>query len=84
MSSRIPPPNDQDAFFIQPAVCRTLNILEAVKKSRFIRRVVVTSSIIALIPFSELNRSQRWISPIGIEFANNREENTGPSFRQDT
>jgi nucleoside-diphosphate-sugar epimerase len=66
MSNRIPPPDDQDAFFIKPAVRGTLNILEAAKKSRTVRRVVITSSITALIPFSEVNGSQRcstWISP---------------------
>lgn len=66
MSNQIPPPDDQDAFFIKPAVRGTLNILEAAKKSRSVRRVVITSSITALIPFSEVNGSQRcstWISP---------------------
>jgi len=66
MSNQIPPPDDQDAFFIKPAVRGTLNILEAAKKSRTVRRVVITSSITALIPFSEVNGSQRsssWISP---------------------
>jgi len=66
MSNRIPPPDDQDAFFIKPAVRGTLNILEAANKSRTVRRVVITSSITALIPFSEVNGSQRclsWISP---------------------
>jgi nucleoside-diphosphate-sugar epimerase len=66
MSNRIPPPDDQDAFFTRPAVRGTLNILEAARKSRTVRRVVITSSITALIPFSEVNGSQRcstWISP---------------------
>jgi nucleoside-diphosphate-sugar epimerase len=67
MSNQIPPPDDQDAFFIKPAVRGTLNILEAAKKNRTVRRVVITSSITALIPFSEVNGSQRcstWISPM--------------------
>jgi nucleoside-diphosphate-sugar epimerase len=66
MSNRIPPPDDQDAFFIRPAVRGTLNILEAANKSRTVRRVVITSSITALIPFSEVNGSHRcstWVSP---------------------
>lgn len=66
MSNRIPPPDDQDAFFIQPAVRGTINILEAARKSRSVRRVVITSSITALIPFAEVSgkeRCSRWISP---------------------
>ena len=66
MSNRIPPPDDQDAFFIQPAVRGTLNILEAASNSRTVKRVVITSSVTALIPFSGVKGTQRcstWISP---------------------
>jgi len=66
MSNQIPPPDDQDAFFIQPAVRGTLNILEAARKSGTVRRVVITSSITALIPFSEITGERRcasWVEP---------------------
>jgi nucleoside-diphosphate-sugar epimerase len=66
MSNQIPPPDDHDAFFIQPAVRGTLNILEAARGSGTVRRVVITSSITALVPFSEIVGERRcgsWVEP---------------------
>ncbi|KAE8445527.1 hypothetical protein EG329_013290 [Mollisiaceae sp. DMI_Dod_QoI] len=66
MSNGIPAGVDQEAFFVKPAVRGTINMLEAAKKSGSVRRVVVTSSITALIPFEELSgqkRCSRWITP---------------------
>lgn len=40
--------------FIEPAVKGTLNILEAAKKARSIKRVVITSSIVGIIPWKDL------------------------------
>ncbi|KAF2396929.1 NAD(P)-binding protein [Trichodelitschia bisporula] len=48
------PMNEQDAFFIQPAVRGTLNVLHAAKKARTVRRVVITSSLVALVPVQQL------------------------------
>ena len=66
MSNQIPPPDDQEAFFIQPAVRGTLNVLEAARKSGSVKRVVITSSITALIPFAEVSgerKCRRWVEP---------------------
>ena len=48
------PLNEQDAHYIQPAVRGTLGMLEAAKKSGTVRRVVITSSIVALVPVSQM------------------------------
>ncbi|KUJ10902.1 NAD dependent epimerase/dehydratase [Mollisia scopiformis] len=66
MSNGVPAGVDQEAFFVKPAVRGTLNMLEAARKSGTVRRVVITSSITALIPFEELSgakRCKRWIGP---------------------
>jgi nucleoside-diphosphate-sugar epimerase len=48
------PLNEQDTFFILPAVRGTRNILKAAAKSGTVTRVVITSSMTALAPVSEL------------------------------
>jgi nucleoside-diphosphate-sugar epimerase len=48
------PLNEQDVFFIQPAVRGTLSMLEAAKKSHTVQRVVITSSLTALVSFEQL------------------------------
>jgi len=50
--------NEQDAYFIRPAVRGTLNILEAAKKSGSVRRVVITSSLVALVPIEQLTGAE--------------------------
>jgi len=48
-------PLDQaDAYFIQPAVRGTMNLLEAANMGGTVRRVVITSSIVALVPVDEM------------------------------
>jgi nucleoside-diphosphate-sugar epimerase len=66
MAGREVPPSQYEAYFVQPAVHGTIGLLEAAKKSRAVRRVVITSSIVALTPpvqLSGLERSERPISP---------------------
>ena len=48
------PPEQQYAHFVRPAVCGTLEMLQAASRSGTVRRVVITSSIVALVPFAEL------------------------------
>jgi nucleoside-diphosphate-sugar epimerase len=50
--------NEQDAYFIQPAVRGTLNILEAAQKSGSVKRVVITSSLVALVPLDQLTGAE--------------------------
>ncbi|CZR68427.1 uncharacterized protein PAC_18326 [Phialocephala subalpina] len=66
MSNGVPAGSNQEDFFVKPAVRGTVNMLDAARKSGSVRRVVITSSITALIPFDELSgatRCSRWIEP---------------------
>ncbi|KAH6845631.1 hypothetical protein B0I37DRAFT_356080 [Chaetomium sp. MPI-CAGE-AT-0009] len=47
--------NDDGMFFIRPAVKGTLNVLKAAAKTPTVARVVVTSSLAALVPFQDLS-----------------------------
>ncbi|KAM7184445.1 hypothetical protein V8F20_012229 [Naviculisporaceae sp. PSN 640] len=46
-------------YFIQPAVQGTLNLLEAANYGGTVRRVVITSSIVALIPVGQMEGTER-------------------------
>lgn len=48
------PLSQHDAHFIQPAVRGTISLLEAANLGGTVRRVVITSSFIALVPMDEL------------------------------
>lgn len=48
------PPEKHDEFFIRPAVQGTINLLEAAQFAGTVRRVVITSSIVALVPVEEM------------------------------
>jgi len=48
------PADRHDEFFIRPAVQGTLNLLEAANMVGTVRRVVITSSIVALVPYNEM------------------------------
>ncbi|KAF2664981.1 NAD(P)-binding protein [Microthyrium microscopicum] len=48
------PLNEQDAYFIQPAIRGTTSMLDAAHASQTVRRIVITSSLTALIPFDAL------------------------------
>ena len=54
MTGRKVPISGYEAFFIEPAVRGTLGILEAANQCRTVRRVVITSSITALVPIAQL------------------------------
>ncbi|KAF2737778.1 NAD dependent epimerase/dehydratase [Polyplosphaeria fusca] len=43
-----------DAHFVRPAVYSTIGVLEAAARTPSVRRVVITSSIVALIPLAQL------------------------------
>ncbi|KAI9768499.1 MAG: hypothetical protein M1840_004909 [Geoglossum simile] len=55
---------DQDAHYIQPAVRGTLGMLEAARKSGTVRRVVVTSSIVALVSIPQMEGLERLDRPV--------------------
>jgi len=58
------PLNEQDDYFVKPAVKGTLNMLKAAKKSRTVQRVVITSSITALIPIEQLTGEEYSSRPV--------------------
>jgi nucleoside-diphosphate-sugar epimerase len=53
ISSSFPEGGDYDKHFIQPAVQGTLNILSAAQKAASVKRVVITSSVAAIIPWAD-------------------------------
>lgn len=58
------PLNEQDQYFIQPAVRGTRNILEAAHRSQTVRRVVITSSLVALLPLPQLTGEESRVEPV--------------------
>jgi nucleoside-diphosphate-sugar epimerase len=56
--------NEQDAHFVQPAVRGTLNILEAAQKAGTVQRVVITSSLTALISIDQLTGVESTETPV--------------------
>jgi nucleoside-diphosphate-sugar epimerase len=57
-------PLDNDNLFVKPAVHGTLGMLEAAKKSCSVRRIIITSSIVALVPLPQLNGVERPERPV--------------------
>ncbi|KAH0543133.1 hypothetical protein FGG08_002559, partial [Glutinoglossum americanum] len=55
MAGRDVAQSQRGAYFIRPAVRGTIGMLEAARKSGTVRRVVITSSIVAIVPASRLN-----------------------------
>lgn len=53
------PLDQHEEYFIQPAVRGTLNLLEASDLVGTVRRVVITSSIVALVPVEELEGTRK-------------------------
>jgi nucleoside-diphosphate-sugar epimerase len=51
LSSESPTPEQYDQFFVQTARQSTVGLLESSRKSGTVRRVVITSSIVANVPF---------------------------------
>ncbi|TDZ44798.1 NAD-dependent epimerase/dehydratase FUM13 [Colletotrichum trifolii] len=58
------PPELHHKHFIQPAVHGTLNILRAAKCAPTVRRVVFTSSVVALASLDQLEGRERRLSPV--------------------
>ncbi|KAF2492673.1 NAD dependent epimerase/dehydratase [Lophium mytilinum] len=58
------PLNEHDSHFIQPAVLGTLSMLEAAKKSQTVRRVVITSSVVAITPVAQMEGYERRSTPV--------------------
>lgn len=52
-------PDRHEQHYIQPAVQGTLNLLEAADTAGTVRRIVITSSIVALAPIQELEGARR-------------------------
>lgn len=46
-----PEPSQLEAYFVKPAVAGAVGILESAKKAPTVKRVVITSSIVAIVPF---------------------------------
>ncbi|GKT60965.1 3-beta hydroxysteroid dehydrogenase [Colletotrichum tofieldiae] len=58
-------PRDQhQEYFIQPAVRGTLGMLEAAKRAGTVRRVVITSSVVALASVEEMEGRERRTTPV--------------------
>lgn len=55
---------DQDAHYIQPAVRGTLGMLEAAQRSGTVRRVVITSSIVALASIAQMEGEEPLGRPV--------------------
>lgn len=53
------PLHKHEEYFIQPAVRGTLSLLEAANLGGTVRRVVITSSIVALIPVRQMEGTER-------------------------
>jgi nucleoside-diphosphate-sugar epimerase len=50
--TKVPEGDDFDAHFVQPAVQGTLGLFESARKSATVTRIVVTSSVVAILPLS--------------------------------
>jgi len=55
--TKLPESNDYDAHFVQPAVQGTLGVFESARKARTVRRIVVTSSVVAVLPLTAMSAS---------------------------
>ncbi len=58
------PADQHEAHFVRPAVDGTLNLLRAADKSGTVRRVVITSSFVALAPLEEIKGKRVRREPI--------------------
>jgi nucleoside-diphosphate-sugar epimerase len=50
--------NDYDAHFIQPALKGTLSIINAAYKTTSVKRIVITSSEVAIVPWEEFSQKE--------------------------
>jgi nucleoside-diphosphate-sugar epimerase len=64
MMGKLPPGKDEHAYFIRPAVRGTIGMLKAAKKCGTVRRVVITSSLVALVPLAQLTGAEWTDRPV--------------------
>src|ERR1700712_2312481 len=64
MMGTLPPGKDEHAYFIRPAVRGTIGMLKAAKKAGTVRRVVITSSLVAIVPLAQLTGAEWTDRPI--------------------
>jgi nucleoside-diphosphate-sugar epimerase len=64
MMGKLPPGKDEHAYFIRPAVRGTIGMLKAAKKCGTVRRVVITSSLVALVPLAQLTGDEWTDRPV--------------------
>ena len=58
------PLSQHQEFFVKPAVRGTIGMLEAAQKSRTVQRVVITSSIVALMPVVHMEGVEKRTTPV--------------------
>jgi nucleoside-diphosphate-sugar epimerase len=58
------PPSQHVEYFIKPALRGSLGILESAKKCGTVRRIVMTSSIVALLPVAQMEGTEVRTSPV--------------------
>ncbi|KAF2169107.1 hypothetical protein M409DRAFT_20336 [Zasmidium cellare ATCC 36951] len=72
------PGGDYDTHIINPAIQGTLNILEAAKKSPSVKRVVITSSVVAITPVAGFAPDNNAATADPVTATSRVEEFTGP------
>lgn len=58
------PLSQHQEFFIKPAVRGTVGMLEAARRAKTVQRVVITSSIVALMPVAHMEGAERRTTPV--------------------
>lgn len=71
------PGGDYETHLINPAVQGTISILEAAKKCSTVKRIVVTSSVVAITPLSAFSADHNYTGP-PVNGSSRVEELTGP------
>lgn len=75
LADSLPEGADMEAHFVQPAVQSTLSIFESARKSGTVRRIVVTSSVLSIVPIAA------FMAPDGLTYdAENRLPELEPPF----
>jgi len=64
MMGKIPPGKDEHAYYIRPAVRGTLGILKAAKRCGSVSRIVITSSLVAIVPLAQLTGAESTDRPV--------------------
>lgn len=54
MPGKLPAGQDSHTYFIRPAVRGSIGILSAAKKSGTVKRIIITSSLVAIVPLAQL------------------------------